>query len=268
MSRPMGDSHKRFLQTMMRNGIISSVQAKALYRHCCETHGAHYLPDKLEEFIDVINTTLQPMFMHIRKGSSEEDGAQHYALVNMAETDITRMSSDYADNELELFRKTMDMILDTENGIVSSTDLLNCADRLQTKKMKKKETEHVLNKFVQDKWLNEKQGEYTLSTRCIIEMEQYIRKVYQDLIRLCYVCHNIVLQGQICENPDCGIKMHYYCVARYFKGRIDPHCPSCSIFWAHEIPEIQSEPQSQSSSARETATPAPSTSTTRRSRRL
>lgn len=27
--------------------------------------------------------------------------------VNMAETDITRMSSRYADNELELFRKTV-----------------------------------------------------------------------------------------------------------------------------------------------------------------
>lgn len=27
--------------------------------------------------------------------------------VNMAETNVTRMSSDYADNELELFRKTV-----------------------------------------------------------------------------------------------------------------------------------------------------------------
>lgn len=27
--------------------------------------------------------------------------------VNMAETNITRMASDYADNELELFRKTV-----------------------------------------------------------------------------------------------------------------------------------------------------------------
>ncbi|KAF5908033.1 non-structural maintenance of chromosomes element 1, partial [Clarias magur] len=236
MSRPMGDSHKRFLQTMMSNGIISSLQAKKLHQHCCTTHGANHSPDRLEEFIDVINTNLQPMFMHIRKGMSEDDGAQYYALVNMAETDITRMSSDYADNELELFRKTMDLVLDSENGTASSTDLLNSADRLQTKKMKKKETELVLNKFVQDKWLNEKQGEYTLSTRCIIEMEQYIRTVYQDLVRLCHVCHNIVLQGQICENPDCGIKMHYHCVARYFKGRIDPHCPSCRDFWAHEIP--------------------------------
>lgn len=49
----------------------------------------------------------------------------------------------------------MDLIIDSENGTASSTDLLNCGDRLQTKKMKKKEMEYVLNKFVQDKWLNE-----------------------------------------------------------------------------------------------------------------
>lgn len=97
------------------------------------------------------------MFMQIRKGMSEDNGQQYYALVsdlslhyqgcflvcvlscrllvshcfgiitekldckllinfnpvqvNMAETDITRMSSDYADNELELFRKTVSKFL-------------------------------------------------------------------------------------------------------------------------------------------------------------
>ncbi|XP_076865375.1 LOW QUALITY PROTEIN: non-structural maintenance of chromosomes element 1 homolog [Brachyhypopomus gauderio] len=239
MSRPMGDSHRRFLQTLMSHGIISSSQASALHRHCCETHGAQYSQDRLDEFISVINTHLQPLFMHIRKGMSEEDGLDYFALVNMAETDITRMSSDYADNELELFRKTMDLIVESETGTASSTDILNCADSLQTKKLKKKETEHVLNKFVQDKWMNENEGEYTLSTRCIIEMEQYTRTIYQDLLKLCYVCHNVAFQGQICENAVCGIKMHLPCVARYFKGRTDPHCPSCNDFWAHEIPEVQ-----------------------------
>ncbi|KAG9279984.1 non-structural maintenance of chromosomes element 1 homolog [Astyanax mexicanus] len=269
MSRPMGDSHKRFLQTLMSNGIISSIQAKALHRHCCETHGAHYSADRLDEFIDVINANLQPMFMYIRKGMSEEDGVQYYALVNTAETDITRMSSDYADNELELFRKTMDLIVDSENGAASSTDVLNCADSLQTKKMKKKETELVLNKFVQDKWLNEKQGVYTLSTRCIIEMEQYMRLIYQDLIKVCHVCHNVAIQSQICENPTCGIQMHLPCVAIYFKGRSDPLCPACNQFWAHEIPEIsQSQSgRSQSQSSPAALAPTPSTSSTRRSRR-
>lgn len=40
MSEQMGDSHRRFLQTMMTNGIISEQQAKALYRFCCETHNS------------------------------------------------------------------------------------------------------------------------------------------------------------------------------------------------------------------------------------
>ncbi|KAK7174459.1 hypothetical protein R3I93_001619 [Phoxinus phoxinus] len=267
MSRPMADSHRRFLQTMMSNGIISASQAEALHKHCCETHGAHYVADRLDDFINVINAQLQPLFMYIRKGMSEENGLEYYALVNMTETDITRMASDYADNELELFRKTMDLIVDSESGSASSTDILNSADSLRTKKLKKKETEHVLNKFVQDKWLNEKDGEYTLSVRCVVEMEQYMRTIYPDLIKVCHVCHNIALQCQMCENPACGIKVHLPCAARYFRARSDPHCPSCNDFWPHEIPEMQRF-QSQSSqnlpsSSRENTAPT----TSRRSRR-
>ncbi|KAL0992840.1 hypothetical protein UPYG_G00099240 [Umbra pygmaea] len=249
MARPLGEVHKRFLQTMMAKGIIDGDKAKALLRHCCETHGAP-INDHLDEFIEVINAQLQPMFMQIRKGMSEEDGLQYYALVNMAETDVTRMSSDYADNELELFRKkkTMDLIVDSDTGTASSTDILNCADSLQTKKLKKKETEHVLNRLVQDEWLKEKQGEYSLSTRCIMEMEPYIRRFYQDQVKLCHICHNVVLQCQMCENPTCGIKIHVPCVARYFKGRTDPRCPACEDFWPHEIPEVN-RPSSQSQSA-------------------
>ncbi|XP_071377678.1 non-structural maintenance of chromosomes element 1 homolog isoform X1 [Centroberyx affinis] len=246
MTRPMGDSHRRFLQTMMANGIIDEPGAKTLHRHSCETHNAHYAHDRLDEFIEVINSQLQPMFMQIRKGMSEENGLQYYALVNMAETDVTRMSSDYADNELELFRKTMDLIVGSETGTASSTDILNSADSLQTKKLKKSETEHLLSRLVLDRWLSEKRGDYTLSTRCIIEMEPYIRTMYQDQVKVCHICHNIAFQCQICENPTCGIKIHNPCVARYFKGRSEPRCPACDDFWPHEIPEVrwlQSQPR-------------------------
>ncbi|XP_071377679.1 non-structural maintenance of chromosomes element 1 homolog isoform X2 [Centroberyx affinis] len=241
MTRPMGDSHRRFLQTMMANGIIDEPGAKTLHRH-----SSHYAHDRLDEFIEVINSQLQPMFMQIRKGMSEENGLQYYALVNMAETDVTRMSSDYADNELELFRKTMDLIVGSETGTASSTDILNSADSLQTKKLKKSETEHLLSRLVLDRWLSEKRGDYTLSTRCIIEMEPYIRTMYQDQVKVCHICHNIAFQCQICENPTCGIKIHNPCVARYFKGRSEPRCPACDDFWPHEIPEVrwlQSQPR-------------------------
>lgn len=49
----------------------------------------------------------------------------------------------------------MDLIVGTENGKASSTDILNSTDSMTTKKLKKSETEHLLNRLVHDKWLNE-----------------------------------------------------------------------------------------------------------------
>uniref|UniRef100_V9L1I5 Non-structural maintenance of chromosomes element 1 homolog n=1 Tax=Callorhinchus milii TaxID=7868 RepID=V9L1I5_CALMI len=237
MGSPLNESHQRFLQTMMSQGILEGSEVKSLHRHCCGTHQGHHTPESLEEFIQAINGQLRPLFMEIRKGMSEEDGRQYCALVNLAETEITRMAFDYTETELELFKKTMDLVMESENGMASSTDILNLADQLEPKKMKKKEVEQVLQRFVQEQWLCEREGEYILSTRCIMELEQYIRNMYQELVKECNICHNIAIQGQMCES--CGVKIHYPCVARYFQGRSEPCCPSCNQFWPHEIPEIQ-----------------------------
>ncbi|XP_061534565.1 non-structural maintenance of chromosomes element 1 homolog isoform X2 [Phycodurus eques] len=158
--------------------------------------------------------------------------------VNMIETDVTRMTSDYADHELEVFRKIMDLVMDSDTGRAYSTEILNSAITLP-QKTKKTETEQLLNRFVRDNWLTEKEGEYCLSTRCIIEMEQYIRTMYQDQVKVCRICRNIAFQSQMCENPTCGIKMHNPCMARFFRGTTEPRCPACKDFWPHEIPEIE-----------------------------
>uniref|UniRef100_A0A3P9MSM6 Non-structural maintenance of chromosomes element 1 homolog n=1 Tax=Poecilia reticulata TaxID=8081 RepID=A0A3P9MSM6_POERE len=239
MSRLLGDGHRRFLQTLMAVGITDEQEARALYQHCCDTHKMQCIPDKLDEFIEAINSRLQPMFMQIRKGMSEENGHQYY----------------------------LDLIVSSENGSASSTDILNSTDTMTSKKLKKSETEHLLTRLVQDKWLCERRGEYTLSTRCIIEMEPYIRTMYQDQVKVCHICHNIAFQCQICENPSCGIKIHNPCVARYFKGRVEPRCPACDDFWPHEIPDRahMTSPSSQQGSMNRTASTGITSSPTRRS---
>lgn len=42
---------------------------------------AQYVPHKLDDFINTINSKLQPLFMQIRRGMSEDSGEQCYALV-------------------------------------------------------------------------------------------------------------------------------------------------------------------------------------------
>ncbi|XP_032896801.1 non-structural maintenance of chromosomes element 1 homolog isoform X2 [Amblyraja radiata] len=187
MATALNDGQRRFLQTMMSQGILEGSVTRKLHKHCCEIHKVHYRHDQLDEFIKNINTHLQPLFMEIRKGMSEDDGQQYYALINLAETEITRMACDYTETELELFKKT-------------------------------------------------KEGEYILSTRCIMELEQYIRNMYQDLVKECNICHNIAIQGQTCEL--CAARIHLPCAAKYFQGRDDPCCPHCREFWPHEIPAV------------------------------
>ncbi|XP_071426891.1 non-structural maintenance of chromosomes element 1 homolog isoform X2 [Pithys albifrons albifrons] len=210
MAAPMTDAHRRFLQVLMSKGITEASEARKLHHHCCETDKVYYAKDKLDDFISTINRHLQPLFMQIRKGMSEEDGRPYYAV--------------------------MDLIILSENGFASSTDILNLADKLRTKKMKKKEAEQVLKVFVEDKWLSEKNGEYTLHTRCIIEMEQYILSNYQDVARKCNICHSLAVQSQVCES--CGIAMHLPCVRKYFKAQTEPRCPQCNELWSCDIPGV------------------------------
>ncbi|XP_063790649.1 non-structural maintenance of chromosomes element 1 homolog isoform X2 [Pseudophryne corroboree] len=250
----INESHQRFLQVLMSHGILEDSATRALHKHCCDVHKVHYMHDKLDDFGGVINNHLQPLFMQVRKGTDENSGQRYYALVNLAENEVTKMALDYAENELELFRKTMDLIIDSDNGFASSTNILNLADQLQTKKIKKKEAEQLLQSFVQEKWLIEKDGEYSLHLRCIMEMEHYIQTTYQDIVKTCNICHNIAIQGQICEN--CGIKIHLSCVGKYFRGHAEPRCPQCSDPWMQEIPRL-SQTDTQIPSTSQKAPPRP-----------
>ncbi|XP_040212645.1 non-structural maintenance of chromosomes element 1 homolog [Rana temporaria] len=243
----MNQAHQRFLQVLMSHGILEASVLRGLHRHCCEVHKVQYMHDKLDDFVSIINKHLQPVFMQIRKGTDENDGKKYYALLNLAENDVTKMASDFGENELELFRKTMDLIIDSDSGFASSTNILNLADQLQTKKMKKKEIEQLLQQFVQDKWLIEKEGEYSLHTRSIMELEHYIQITYQDVVKQCNICHNIAIQGHVCEN--CGIKIHLTCVEKYFRGQSGPRCPQCTEQWMQEIPIFsQASPEAPSTS--------------------
>lgn len=232
----MTDVHRRFLQLLMTHGVLEEWEVKRLQKHCYKVHDSNATIEKLEDFINNINSVLGPLYIEIKKGVTEDDGRPVYALVNLATTSISKMASDFAENELDLFRKALELIIDSDTGFASSTNILNLVDKLKGKKMRKKEAEHVLQKFVQNKWLIEKEGEFTLHSRAILEMEQYIRETFSDSVKTCNICHSLLIQGQSCGT--CGIRMHLPCVAKYFQSNSRPRCPNCEDCWRHEVPEI------------------------------
>ncbi|XP_066869304.1 non-structural maintenance of chromosomes element 1 homolog isoform X3 [Kogia breviceps] len=137
------------------------------------------------------------------------------------------MASDFAENELDLFRKALELIIDSETGFASSTNILNLVDQLKGKKMRKKEAEHVLQKFVQNKWLIEKEGEFTLHGRAILEMEQYIRETYPDAVKVCTICHSLLIQTRLSRSLLCGPYHLSSCVVNTF---LSPPLFPCHLF--------------------------------------
>ncbi|XP_061425787.1 non-structural maintenance of chromosomes element 1 homolog [Lethenteron reissneri] len=227
----MSSSHRLFLQKMMAHGCLDIASSVKVHNECCRLFKEHYAHDQLDAFIGVINNHIQPFFMVIQKGTSEEDGKTHYALINIEQNEITLLASDYSEVELELFNKTMELIVDSGVGMASSMDILNLVDQLQCKKMKKDNAELLLQRLVQDKWLCMENGYLSLSPRCLIEMDPFIRSRFGN-VEICYLCHKIALKGQVCSN--CSVKVHAPCSAKFFKRNRSRVCPRCKSPWINE----------------------------------
>ncbi|XP_055265697.1 non-structural maintenance of chromosomes element 1 homolog isoform X3 [Moschus berezovskii] len=101
----MTDVHRRFLQLLMTHGVLEECDIKRLQKHCYKVHDCNATIEKLEDFINNINSVLESLYIEIKKGVTEDDGRPIYALVNLATTSISKMASDFAENELDLFRK-------------------------------------------------------------------------------------------------------------------------------------------------------------------
>lgn len=47
----------------------------------------------------------------------------------------------------------------------------------------------------------QKEGEFTLHTRAILEMEQHIRETYPDAVKICNICHGLLIQVPLWGSP-------------------------------------------------------------------
>ncbi|XP_059172233.1 non-structural maintenance of chromosomes element 1 homolog [Physella acuta] len=221
---------QKFLQSFLSKGILNGKEVKTLMTECGVQIDS---TDEMLKCVHTANEAIAPFNLEIKKGIQEDDGANFYCLVNTVETPISRLSSTYTPNELELFKKLIEQIVDTDEGKVGSLAALTLTDRLE-KQMGKEEAQDFFNRLEQDKWIKKNaDGKLSLSVRSILELEQYLKDVYPDFIKLCNICSKICLLGQTCSH--CGIKLHLRCAQTLFakQGEVKK-CPArdCRAAWS------------------------------------
>ncbi|XP_002736758.1 non-structural maintenance of chromosomes element 1 homolog [Saccoglossus kowalevskii] len=237
----MNNSHRFIIQSFLSRGTLTHDEMKDLHKFACEKYEVTYAAKDLTQYVQTINRNIGQFSMEIRRGIEEDIGSQMYALVRTSESEMGKLSCLYQQNEIDLFKKTIALIVQSESGMASSTDILNLADHLDknVKKMSKVEAQNLLKRLIKDKWLTENQGEVTLSARSILELEPILRETYPDDLTFCNLCKSIVIKGQCCTH--CDLKLHLHCASRLFYGRDAPMCPGCKGRWEHEIIDMHIE---------------------------
>ncbi|XP_014666771.1 PREDICTED: non-structural maintenance of chromosomes element 1 homolog [Priapulus caudatus] len=193
MTLQMNDTHRMFLQALMTRRIMQGKEVKKIYNYCHEACDVLTEDANLSQFVVAINSNIRLYNMEIKKGVNEVSGAQYYALVNLSDSPVTRLAADFTPLELELFKKMMDMIVYSDNGIISSIDAINLTSVLD-KKMSKDAAESVVQRLAIDKWINVERGDVSLAVRGILELDQYLRETYGELLLTCNMCKQICLQ--------------------------------------------------------------------------
>mgnify|MGYP002384790706 CR=1 FL=1 len=73
---------------------------------------------------------------------------------------------------------------------------------------------------------------YSLGLRLIAELGHFLKESFGDVVLECPGCHESVLKGVSCANPDCTTRMHRRCSSILSKSQA-PRCLNCRSEWIH-----------------------------------
>jgi hypothetical protein len=203
--------HNLFLQGAIAKRCTAEEKWVELANECNAIFSVEY---KLEDYIRVVNAHLSFLSLEIRKNVSETNFHTYLALVNLRGDALTKKASSYNSKELELFEIALQSIINSSTGSVSSIELLNKA--ASDKNWLKKEASKSLDKFVEDLWLEDFEGSFSIAPRTFMELQLYLQNSFHNL-ESCALCRDVCIKGNFCSSPSCKVKAHDFCIKKFQK---------------------------------------------------
>jgi hypothetical protein len=128
-------------------------------------------------------------------------------------------------------------LTENEDYAISSTNALHLGQKLAlksstAKNITQRECQTVLDRLLDDKWIDYHNGVYIVDTRAIAELQSYFREQYTDAVKECAICLDMVTMGEYCQTSNCPVRLHKYCSDTHFRDSTNPTCPQCAESWS------------------------------------
>ncbi|KAI8877055.1 hypothetical protein K501DRAFT_230922 [Backusella circina FSU 941] len=224
---------------MFSKRIIPESDAEELYNKICQlTERSAY---EYPHFIADINKQLEDLDFSLRRSYSERGGEAFLILVNVKQDELTQLSTTYTADEIFYIRELFERIIlaDNEDYGISSVNALHLGQKLAiksptAKNITQRECQTVLDRLLEDKWIEYHCGVYIVDTRAIAELQSYFREQYAEAVKECAICLDMVTMGEYCQTSNCPVRLHKYCGDAHFGDSANPSCPQCAQAWSRE----------------------------------
>lgn len=232
----MDQPQQVFLQAFMSHGVLVEADTRQLYSDSVHSDSTETTED-FEHFITSLNRQLKKLDMQVVNARMEDCSERWYGLVNRSADPAAKIATSYTAAQLEFFNKVIETFA-TNNGVASSTALINAAASLE-RKLTGSGAQSFLKGLIKSKWLREiSRGVYGAGPRFILELRPFLSDIFKEEIVACKICKEPVIMGDDCGNDSCFNKLHPFCVAQYAQGRQSIKCPSCRGDWMTDIADI------------------------------
>lgn len=122
-SLKLSEAQQYFLQLILRKPVIDQVNFKQIFCMVLDRFQIEYSEERLREiyvkFLRDINEVIRHFNLEIKTGTCEITGLSFFCMIQQTDTSAaSKLSTLYTPVELKIFRKILELIIESESGSV------------------------------------------------------------------------------------------------------------------------------------------------------
>ncbi|MED6159868.1 hypothetical protein PIB30_046159 [Stylosanthes scabra] len=258
MSDVLSWRHHAVIQALLSRGPLKENDLHSMFKELTKKSAG--ADRKLfDGFILKINRELNFVNFELRACIDQYDGQIYYGVVNTVSDEQSKLGTKYTIPQIAFYKALIEVMAQDAmaSGIVSSIAALNLQLESQVpividpqsqgtqssippalRNFTKVDKEKALDDLVRDQWLRvTEDGHIKLGVKSFLDLRSWFRN---NEIPSCQVCNEAGVKAELCQNENCTVRIHHYCLKQLFSRRtVEKVCPSCGTSWPYTIPKTE-----------------------------
>lgn len=235
-----------WLQSLTSHRIVTVSFAQSLYARCCAVSQVPFSREAYSSMFAETVRHLSLLDLELRSFADQSTGKPMLALVNTKADKAIQQATRYSALEISFLKRFIEEVFKAKKEAFSvpSMEAVRLGSKLRSQ-FTQNAAEELLKNLIDHQWVElSEEGIYTLSTRSLLELRNYLQNEFGDEHFLtCTHCKDMITVGLGCSHSprSCQARYHMHCARIVIGAAVDDDeqlaarsgfpCPECRKPW-------------------------------------